>query len=134
MRDIRHHAPISNVDFDFFYNGLEDGHLLIQKCGACGKLRNPPSPMCYDCGSVTVHTLACAGTGTVHSWVVHHHPPMENFPVPHTVVLVDLDEGVRMLGAFKPSEIDRGPFVGMKVHAVFGKRGDLAVFEFTPGE
>jgi uncharacterized OB-fold protein len=38
------------------------------------------------------------GTGVVHSYVVHHHPPVPGRTPPYVVALVELTEGVRMLG------------------------------------
>jgi uncharacterized OB-fold protein len=39
-----------------------------------------------------------SGRGTVHSFVVHRHPPLPGREVPVVLALVDLDEGVRMVG------------------------------------
>jgi uncharacterized OB-fold protein len=42
--------------------------------------------------------VVAAGTGTVYSYVVHHHPPVPGRTPPYVVALVELTEGVRMLG------------------------------------
>ena len=39
-----------------------------------------------------------AGTGTVFSYVVHRHPPVPGKELPIVIALIDLDEGVRMVG------------------------------------
>jgi hypothetical protein len=39
-----------------------------------------------------------AGTGTIFSYVVHHHPPVSGRKAPFVVALIELSEGVRMLG------------------------------------
>ena len=41
-----HNAPCSNRDFDFFYRGLEEGKLLVQKCTGCGQLLKPKAGDC----------------------------------------------------------------------------------------
>lgn len=37
------------------------------------------------------------GTGIIYSYVVHHAPEIPGFDAPHIVVLVELDEGPRMI-------------------------------------
>jgi uncharacterized OB-fold protein len=74
-----HNASCSNKDFDFFYRGLEVGQVLIQKCANCGSLRNPPSPACPDCRSLEWVAVPLNGRGVVHSYTVHHHPPLPGF-------------------------------------------------------
>ena len=39
-----------------------------------------------------------SGRGTVYSFVVHHHPPVPGKRLPLVIALVELEEGVRMLG------------------------------------
>jgi uncharacterized OB-fold protein len=39
-----------------------------------------------------------SGLGTVYSYVVHHHPPVPGRRLPIVVALVELAEGVRMVG------------------------------------
>ncbi len=42
--------------------------------------------------------VVAAGTGTVFSYVVHRHPPVPGKELPIVIALIDLDEGVRMVG------------------------------------
>jgi len=100
----KHSAPCSNHDFDFFYAGLDSQRLLVRKCAGCGVLRNPPSPMCGDCGSLDWTAEQLSGRGTVYSYIVHHHPPLPGFATPHPVVPAELDEGIRFLGALKAEQ------------------------------
>ena len=37
------------------------------------------------------------GTGIIYSYVIHHAPAIPGFDAPHIVVLVELDEGPRMI-------------------------------------
>jgi len=39
-----------------------------------------------------------AGTGEIYSYVVHHHPPVPGKKLPIVIALVQLPEGVRMVG------------------------------------
>lgn len=99
--------PVSNRDFDFFYEGLRSHKLLIQQCDACGRLRNPPAPMCPYCQSLGWTPNEVSGRGTVYSFTIHHRPPLPYFAVPHPIVLVDLAEGVRMVGAYHAPDFDQ---------------------------
>ncbi|KUL41494.1 hypothetical protein ADL15_04380 [Actinoplanes awajinensis subsp. mycoplanecinus] len=107
--------PVTGPDSAFFWAGVEAGELRIQRCGKCGALRHPPGPGCPACGAFTPEYLVAAGTGTVHSYVVHHHPPLPGRRSPVTVALVDLDEGVRMVGELRGTR----PAIGDRVQVTF---------------
>lgn len=126
-----HNAPCSNRDFDFFYRGLEARQFLIQKCSGCGTLRNPPSPACGSCRSLEWEAVPLAGTGRVHSFVIHHYPPLPGFDVPHPIILADMDEGVRVLGAADGIATDAIDF-DRPVAIEYLRRGDVAAFRFRP--
>lgn len=88
--------PVIDDDDRFFWEGVARGELLIQRCQGCGRLRHPPVPMCAHCLSTAWDTLASSGRGTVHSWVLSHHPTQPDAS-PRIVVLVELEEGVRLV-------------------------------------
>ena len=90
--------PVVTADTAFFWDGTARGELRIQRCGGCGALRHPPGPMCPACGADKPEYLLAAGTGEVYSYVVHHHPPVPGHQAPFVVALVQLTEGVRMVG------------------------------------
>ena len=52
--------------------------------------------MCGACGSLATDSLECSGRGTVHSWILSHHPT-EPDEAPRVVILVDLEEGHRFV-------------------------------------
>ena len=124
-------AHLSNKDFDFFYRGLAAASLLIQKCRECGSLRNPPGPMCPRCGSLEWTTIKSSGAGAIYSYTIHYHPPLPGFNAPHPVVLVELEEGVRMLGGIRDVILEN-ICIGMAVTTTFGKHNDLDCFWFIP--
>jgi uncharacterized protein len=90
--------PMMNRDSQFFWDGTAAGELRIQVCNACGAKRFPPGPACPDCGALDRGFEATAGRGTVFSYVVHRHPPVPGKELPIMIALIDLDEGVRMVG------------------------------------
>lgn len=124
-----HSAPCSNRDYDFFYAGLEQGVLLVQKCDDCQALRNPPSPMCPECNSMRWSPMAMGGQGTLHSYVIHHYPPLEDFPSPHPIAVVALAEGPKLTAAMDGTAPDRLR-IGMPVQIEFVRRGEMAGFRF----
>jgi uncharacterized OB-fold protein len=94
----RRPRPVVNRDNAGYWEGLERHELLIQRCRGCGTLRLPWLPGCNACGSPDWDTVPAAGAGTVFSHVVMHHPPFPAFDPPYAVALVELAEGVRVLG------------------------------------
>ncbi|WP_030481673.1 bifunctional MaoC family dehydratase N-terminal/OB-fold nucleic acid binding domain-containing protein [Lentzea albidocapillata] len=111
--------PSVNRDTEYFWEGTRLGELRIQRCGGCGLLRHPPGPMCPECGATKPKYLVSEGYGVVYSYVVHHHPQVPGKQTPFVIALVELDEGVRMLG-----ELDGEPSVGLPVEVVFTKVDD----------
>lgn len=90
--------PQVNRDTAFFWEGTRLGELRVQRCGACGAGRHPPGPACPRCGALRPTYDVVSGRGTVYSYVVHRHPPVPGRELPLLLVLVELDEGVRMVG------------------------------------
>ena len=91
---------------------------MAQRCGACGALRHPPRPMCGRCRSLDIEVVDLAGTGTVYSYAILHHPQNPAFDYPVLAALVDLDEGVRLVTNLVG--IDKDDIrIGMRVTAEF---------------
>ncbi|RQW29718.1 DNA-binding protein [Rhodobacteraceae bacterium CH30] len=81
----------------FFWDGLKAKKLLIQRCSACGTLRNPPGPACPSCHSLASDHVEASGKGTIYSYSVVHHPALPDMPQPNPVGLIELEEGVRLV-------------------------------------
>ena len=90
--------PMMNRDSQFFWDGTAAGELRVQVCNACGAKRFPPGPACPECGAFKRGHVVASGRGTVFSHVVHRHPPVPGKELPIVIALIDLDEGVRMVG------------------------------------
>jgi uncharacterized protein len=91
-------APPENRDTAFFWEGLAQRRLLVQRCDGCGRLRFPPDPACPACHSLDWSAQEVDGRGAVFSWTVLHHPQAPGFGGPALPVVVELDAGVRMIG------------------------------------
>jgi uncharacterized protein len=116
--------PPWSLDTEFFWAGTRIGELRIQRCGVCGALRHPPGPACLSCGATEKQEYqVAAGTGTVFSYVVHRHPPVPGKKLPIVIALVELTEGVRMLGELHgvaPEDVA----IGMPVRVSFTRIDD----------
>jgi len=127
-------APVVTDDSEGFWTAVSDGRLVAQRCLACRRLRHPPRPMCPHCHSLEHELSDLAGTGTVYSYAVLHHPQHPAFSYPLVVALVDLDEGPRFvtdLVDVEPAEVR----IGMEVEVVFAPTADdMAVPVFRPRE
>jgi uncharacterized OB-fold protein/acyl dehydratase len=109
--------PPVSPDTAFFWAGTQAGELRIQRCGECGALRHPPGPACLSCGTTSNQGfVAAAGTGTIYSYVVHHHPPVPGKRLPMIIALVELTEGVRMMAELRGIEPELVR-IGMPVRA-----------------
>ncbi len=111
--------PPVSPDTAFFWAGTQAGELRIQRCGECGALRHPPGPACLSCGTTRNQGfVVAAGTGTVYSYVVHHHPPVPGKRLPLVIALVELTEGVRVMAELTGTEPDQVQ-IGMPVRTSF---------------
>lgn len=119
--------PVVNRDNAGFWEGVEQHRLLIQRCTSCATLRFPWLPGCAHCGGPDWDTVEASGEGTVHSYVVMHHPPFPAFDPPYAVALVELAEGVRMISNVVGTPYDKVR-IGMPVRLVFRTYdGDLTL-------
>jgi uncharacterized OB-fold protein len=127
--------PLITPDTAFFWAGTAVGELRIQRCSGCGALRHPPGPMCPACGQPgDGGYVVAAGTGEVFSYVVHHHPPVPGKKLPMVVALVQLPEGVRMVGEMPGTRPDQVR-IGLPVRVAFGRvDDDLTLPAWRPAE
>ena len=90
-------APSMTADSQFFWDGVKDHRLLIQRCRSCAQLRHPPRPMCPHCHSLDRDAVEASGRGTVYSFVMPRHPQFPFFDDDYIVGLVELEEGTRLV-------------------------------------
>jgi uncharacterized OB-fold protein len=72
---------------------LENGKLGYQRCTACTAAVFYPRVLCPFCGSGALEWRESAGRGTVYATTAVHSRNRD----PRNVVLIDLDEGFRMM-------------------------------------
>jgi uncharacterized OB-fold protein len=109
--------PSVSRDTQFFWDGVAAHELRVQR-RPDGTLQHPPVPALWLEKSETTDYVVSSGRGTVFSFVVHHAPKVPGRQVPFVVALVELDEGVRMLGELR--DVDPGQVrIGMPVEVTF---------------
>ncbi len=117
-------------DQDFFWDGVDGGTLLLQKCSDCGQLRYPPGPMCPYCHSLDWAPQQSSGHGIVCAWIVSNHPT-EATAAGRIVALIQLDEGVRMIANLQ--NIDPGHMdIGLAVELFFADVDGVRLPQFRP--
>ena len=108
-----------------FSQGLAAGRLRYQRCQACGAALTGQRYACTHCASTRLAWCDAAGTGAVYAVSTVHRAPTEAFRalVPYTLVLVDLDEGPRVMAhgapglvigervAAQPMQVDAQPLI-----------------------
>ncbi|MBK8731195.1 MAG: MaoC family dehydratase N-terminal domain-containing protein [Tetrasphaera sp.] len=85
--------PAINLDNQFFWDGVAERELRIQRCLGCASLRHPPGPVCPECGSYRWNWIVASGRGTLYSYVIGHHPKLPGFDYPLHIGLIELEEG-----------------------------------------
>ena len=123
MADKMYRLPLPRVGGAFRANSISSAReheLRFQRCTDCGTWRHIPRDMCAKCGSFDWEWARSSGKGTVFSWTTATQPMMPQFAdkVPYSPVIVELEEGVRMvtwLTDVKPDELK----LGMPVEVVF---------------
>ncbi|MDV3128688.1 OB-fold domain-containing protein [Mycobacterium sp. 21AC1] len=112
--------PAASKDTQFFWDGVNAHELRIQQ-RPDGTLQHPPVPAMWKDHQDPVGPsdyVVASGAGTVFSYVVHHAPKVPGRSLPFIIALVELDEGVRMLGELRnidPAKVQ----IGMPVRATF---------------
>ncbi|HVV10133.1 bifunctional MaoC family dehydratase N-terminal/OB-fold nucleic acid binding domain-containing protein [Amycolatopsis sp.] len=109
--------PVISRDTEFFWEGTKAGELRIQSWD--GKLRHPPGPMPPDLDTdAKPGYIVAGGRGKVYSYIVHHRPAVPGKRLPFVIALVELEEGVRMLG--EVADVS-SVHIGQEVRAAFVK-------------
>lgn len=119
----------TGLDREFFRLAVDTGRVHVQRCTACGHHQHPPRRFCAGCGSGDLAFVPTANRGTVYSWVVSHFTVDAGWAddVPFATVVVALDEGPRIVGAFTgdPASLAIGQPVGIRPEA---RSDDVAFF------
>ena len=82
-----------------FYDHCKNLTLHFQRCTDCSAWRHVPREMCAECGSWNWEWQPSSGRGRIFTWTVAARPMHPAFvdACPYAPVVVEMDEGVRLL-------------------------------------
>jgi hypothetical protein len=109
--------PAVSRDTAFFWEGVTAHELRVQR-RPDGTLQHPPVPAVWQDKEKPVDYVVASGNGTVYSFVVHHAPKVPGRTLPFVIALIELEEGVRMLGELRNVEHAEVK-IGMPVRATY---------------
>jgi uncharacterized OB-fold protein len=135
-RSRRFEPPVTDTSQPF-WDATRERRLVLQWCTACERAIWYPRDFCPSCSErSTLEWRSASGRGEVYAFTVETRPTMPQVfgDEPFVIALVDLDEGVRVLGnvvGVPPDEVT----VGMRVEVTWEELSDgrhLPLFEPTP--
>lgn len=130
-------GPTIDADNKPFWDAVADHRLVLQRCSGCGHHYQVPRPMCPECHTMdTMEWVPSEGRGEIYSFVNYTtdrmaYPAMK---IPYSVVLVELEEGVRLISNLtdvEPADV----YIGMPVQVTFDDvNDDLTLYKFARRE
>lgn len=123
-------APDVDADSAQWWQGIQEGQLMLPFCLDRQEFFFPPASACPLCGATQIDLRSASGRGRVFSWITVHQAADQAFvqDTPYTVLLVELDEGPRLL-ARATEELE--PALGLPVVVVFYRVQRQVLFGFA---
>lgn len=134
MADVARPPIVARGEEKIWFERLREHELVFQRCAGCSHAVFPLRTVCPHCQSEALDLERAAGRGTVHSFTTQHRAshPFFQPDLPITLVLVDLDEGVRVFANLVDCAPDDAR-IGMAVEAVFDDvEPELTLLRFRP--
>lgn len=112
--------PEPDEDSQPWWDALTENRLTYQQCGDCGGVVFYPRNRCCHCLSGALEWRQSRGLGNVYSKTIVHRAPDPRLrdQLPYPVVLVDLDEGFRMMSRLFGADANQAA-IGARVQVVF---------------
>ena len=108
-----------------YFGALAEGRFEIPRCKGCGKFHFYPRVLCPYCGSQDLEWQAPSGRGVVYSVTIVRKGGDD-----YTVVLVDLDEGPRLMSRVVGLPVAQ-VHIGMAVQARIDTIDEAPLLVFT---
>lgn len=116
-----------------FFDGANEGKLMLPRCTTCNKVHFYPRILCPYCHSSQIEWFEASGTGFIHTYAVQHRA----FggwadEAPFVTAYIDLAEGDRIFTVLrgvdpeKPEEIE----IGARVQVEFEQATDDIAIPF----
>lgn len=125
--------PVADADTRPFWDAAADQRLVVQRCSECGHWIWQPRPLCPSCHTPDPEWTDVSGDGAVVSWTVIHPPVLRAWrdDVPFAVLLIELDEGVRMVGRLVDADFEELR-IGDRVSLRWRREGRTQLPAWTP--
>ncbi len=126
--------PEATPETQHFWEGTAAGELRLQRCADCEHVYFPPRPFCPRCASREVRVFAASGRATLYSYVINHRPA-PGFDGPHSIAVVELEEGPRMMtNVVGCAQTPEALVLDMALQVTFEKfSDDITLPLFRPG-
>jgi uncharacterized OB-fold protein len=128
--------PLIVPESERYWQGAKDHELWLRYCNDCRKTYFYPRDICPECFSRNTEWRKASGRGTIYSYCIVHRGPLPSFreDAPYVVVLVDIEEGGRMLTNLVDVEPSPDAIkVGMPVEVTFDDvTGEVTLPKFRP--
>lgn len=125
--------PEPTPETQHFWDGCKEGKLLLQRCMQCSQVYFPPRPFCPACSGSHIEVFRASGRATLYSYVINFRPRPDMGQDPHSIAVVTLEEGPRLMtnivGCEQTPEVLR---LDMPLEAEFSQFGDIALPFFKP--
>ena len=97
MADYKRPLPQPTPETQHFWDGCRDGELRLQRCKSCDHTYFPPRDFCPACSAREVEVVKASGKATLYSYIINHRPRPDFGEEPHSIAVVQLEEGPRMM-------------------------------------
>lgn len=134
MAEVARPPIVARGEEKVFFDRLREHELVFQRCTGCSHVVFPLRTVCPHCQGESLDLERSVGRGTVYSFTTQHRASRPFFQpeLPITLVLVDLDEGVRVFANLVDAAPDDAR-IGMPVEAVFDDvEPELTLLRFRP--
>ncbi|MBP6020330.1 MAG: OB-fold domain-containing protein [Burkholderiaceae bacterium] len=110
-----------------FWDGLNEGHIHLQRCldETCGRMVFYPRVCCPFCHGAGLEWLSASGHGKVISHTTVHRPHHDGFggEIPYVFAAIELTEGVLVYGQMQGAPTCGTSLINRSVQAIFDDRG-----------
>lgn len=107
-------ASVRGHDNGWWWNAVDQGRVLIQRCKSCQTLRHPPRPMCHECQSMEWDAIESTLEGEVLSYTCVRHPQVPGYPKDPICAVIKLAEGTNLVSNIAGCAYE-AVSIGMKV-------------------
>ena len=116
-----------------YWDAAASGELHVQSCAQCSRVFLFARPWCPFCWAPEPKWKKVSGRGEVIACTIVTQAPYESYAQdgPYALAIIKLEEGPQLMTNIVNCPLEKVK-VGIKVQAVFERRGDIVIPQFTP--